>query len=61
MNAKIRNSEMKKIPYAIVVGAKEAEAGTVSVRRHGKGDLGVMMKSELLERICKEIEEKSIE
>lgn len=61
MNAKIRNSELKKIPYAVVVGAKEAEAGTVSVRRHGKGDLGVMKKAELLERICKEIEEKTIE
>ena len=61
MNAKIRNAELKKIPYAIVVGAKEAEAGTVSVRRHGKGDLGVMNASELLERICKEIEEKAIE
>lgn len=61
MNAKIRNSELKKIPYALVVGAKEAEAGTVSVRRHGKGDLGVMDKGMLCEKLCKEIGEKSVE
>jgi threonyl-tRNA synthetase len=40
LQAKIRDSEMQKIPYMTVVGGKEAEAHTVSVRHHGKGDLG---------------------
>ena len=40
LQAKIRDSEMQKIPYMAVVGGKEAEARTVSVRHHGKGDLG---------------------
>ena len=40
LQAKIRDSEMQKIPYMAVVGGKEAEAHTVSVRHHGKGDLG---------------------
>jgi threonyl-tRNA synthetase len=40
LGAKIRDSEMQKIPFMAVVGGKEAEAGAVSVRHHGKGDLG---------------------
>jgi threonyl-tRNA synthetase len=40
LGAKIRDSEMQKIPYMAVVGGKEAEARAVSVRHHGKGDLG---------------------
>ncbi len=38
--AKIRDAQMQKIPYMLVVGPKEAEAGTVSVRHRSKGDLG---------------------
>jgi threonyl-tRNA synthetase len=40
LQAKIRDSELQKTPYMAVVGGKEAEARTVSVRHHGKGDLG---------------------
>jgi threonyl-tRNA synthetase len=40
LGAKIRDSEMQKVPYMAVVGGKEAEARAVSVRHHGKGDLG---------------------
>ncbi|MDO7873725.1 threonine--tRNA ligase [Hymenobacter sp. ASUV-10] len=39
---KIRDAEMSKIPYLLVVGEKEAEAGQVGVRKHGEGDLGAM-------------------
>lgn len=38
---KIRDAEMKKIPYMLIVGEKEAADGTLSIRQHGKGDLGV--------------------
>ncbi|MGB0836775.1 MAG: threonine--tRNA ligase [Flavobacteriaceae bacterium] len=37
---KIRDAEVSKIPFMVIVGEKEAEEGTVSVRRHGQGDLG---------------------
>ena len=40
LQAKIRDAQLLKIPYMLVVGGKEAEARTVSVRRHAKGDLG---------------------
>ena len=39
---KIRDAEMSKYPFMLVIGEKEAEAGTVSVREHGQGDLGTM-------------------
>lgn len=39
---KIRDNELKRIPYLLIVGEKEAETGTVSVRRQGEGDQGVM-------------------
>jgi threonyl-tRNA synthetase len=40
MGYKIRDAEMKKIPFMAIVGEKEAEAKTVSMRRHTEGDLG---------------------
>jgi threonyl-tRNA synthetase len=39
---KIRDNEVNKIPFMLVVGEKEAEEGTVAVREHGKGDIGSM-------------------
>lgn len=39
---KIRDAEVKKVPFMLIVGEKEFENQTVSVRRHGKGDLGAM-------------------
>jgi threonyl-tRNA synthetase len=40
LQAKIRDAQMQKIPYMLIIGGKEAEAGTVSVRHRSKGDLG---------------------
>ena len=37
---KIRDAELRKVPYMLVVGDREAEEGTVSVRRHREGDSG---------------------
>ena len=39
---KIRDAEMSKVPYMIVVGEKEQEMHTISVRRHGQGDMGTL-------------------
>jgi len=53
---KIRDAELKKIPFMLIVGEKEAERGTVSVRKHGEGDLGEMTMEEFKDKIVKEIE-----
>ena len=55
---KIREAQMMKTPYMLVVGDKEAEAGTVSVRTRNGVDLGAMPFEQFLENITKEIEEK---
>ncbi|MFH1374427.1 MAG: threonine--tRNA ligase [bacterium] len=55
VGAKIRDAELQKVPYMFVVGAKEAEAQTVSVRKHGRGDLGAMTLDESLTRLNSEI------
>jgi threonyl-tRNA synthetase len=39
---KIREAELRKVPYMLVVGDEEAERGTVAVRRHREGDLGTV-------------------
>jgi len=39
---KIRDAEIKKIPFMLIVGEKEQEEGKLSVRKHGEGDLGSM-------------------
>jgi len=54
---KIRDNELKRVPYLLIVGEKEAEDGTVSVRRQGDGDKGTMSIDEFSTLINKEIEE----
>jgi threonyl-tRNA synthetase len=54
MGAKIRDAELEKIPYMLVVGPREAEAGTVSPRRKGQGQLETMSREAFLERVLTE-------
>jgi threonyl-tRNA synthetase len=51
---KIRDAELAKIPYMLVVGDREQESGGASVRRHGEGDAGLMTAAELADRITNE-------
>ena len=53
---KIRDNELKKIPYLLIVGENEARENTVSVRRQGQGDMGTMKIEEFIELINKEVE-----
>jgi len=55
---KIRDAELMKVPYMVVVGEKEMNEEKVAVRRHGKGDEGSFPVDEFISRIRKEIEEK---
>lgn len=52
---KIRDAEVKKIPYMLIVGEKEVENGTVSVRKHGEGDLGNMTIETFSKQLTEEI------
>lgn len=53
---KIRDAEMKKIPYMLIVGEKEAGSDSVSVRKHGEGDQGSIPVLEFIQKINQEIE-----
>jgi threonyl-tRNA synthetase len=55
---KIREAEVQKTPYMIIIGDAEVESGNLSVRRKGQGDLGEMKKEELLEKLREEINNK---
>jgi threonyl-tRNA synthetase len=53
---KIRDAELARAPYMLVVGDREREADAASVRHHGEGDLGAMPVAELVERMRGEID-----
>ena len=57
---KLREAQLMKIPYMLVVGDKEAENGTVSVRRRGEGDIGTKSVNEFLNIALDEIKNKTI-
>ncbi len=54
IGAKIRDAQMAKIPYMVVLGGREVEQGTVSVRHRVAGDLGVMTVDNLVARLAEE-------
>ena len=54
---KIRDNEMKHIPYLIVVGEKEAAEGKVAVRKQGEGDQGTMTIDEFAKKVNDEVAE----
>jgi threonyl-tRNA synthetase len=58
LGKRIREAEMQKIPYILVIGGKEVETQTVSVRDRKKGDLGAMKAEVLLEKLREEIDKK---
>ena len=60
IGGKIRDAETSKIPYMLIVGSKEVENETVSVRRHKKGDIGTFNFSDFLSDINEEIQTKAL-
>jgi threonyl-tRNA synthetase len=56
---KIRDTELARVPYMLVIGEKEMQEGKVAVRRQGKGDLGVRTIDEFIPEIKKEIKERT--
>jgi len=55
---KIRDTELMKVPYMLVIGEKEMTEGQLSIRRQGKGDLGMMDKTAFISQIHQEIAER---
>lgn len=55
---KIRDNELKRIPYLLIVGEQEAENQTVSVRKQGEGDQGSIKLTTFAEQICQEIDKE---
>lgn len=55
---KIRDNELKRIPYLLIIGEKEVENGTIAVRKQGEGDKGSMKIKEFAEFIAKEIDKE---
>lgn len=55
---KIRDAELKKIPFLLIVGEKEETEGTVSVRKQGKGDVGALGVEEFINMINEEIDKE---
>jgi threonyl-tRNA synthetase len=55
---KIREAQVQKIPYMLIVGAKEAAQGMVAVRERSRGDLGVVKLEEFLRKLREEISQK---
>lgn len=60
IGAKIRKTEVEKIPYMLIFGDKELEEGLVSVRKRGKGDLGRIKIAKFVENVLKEIKDKKL-
>ena len=57
---KIREAQLQKVPYMLVIGDKEVETGNVSIRCRKRGDIGAMSVEEFCAMVKKEIEEKTI-
>ena len=57
---KIREAQLEKIPYMIIVGEKEELAGTLSVRKRGQGDIGEVTKADFIAMLEEDINNKKI-
>ncbi|MBI3615115.1 MAG: threonine--tRNA ligase [Candidatus Omnitrophica bacterium] len=58
LQARIRDAEMNKVPYMLIVGKREAESGKIAVRARGTGDIGAMSVTEFVERVTLEVQQK---
>ena len=56
---KIRDNELKRIPYMVIVGEKEMEGGLVSMRQQGGGEQATMTKEDFVQRIQNEVAEQT--
>ncbi|MCX5695894.1 MAG: threonine--tRNA ligase [Candidatus Omnitrophica bacterium] len=60
LDKRIRNAELSKVPYCLVVGEREEKTGAVALRKKGQGNLGTMSLDEFINKAKKEIEDKVV-
>ena len=60
MQAKIRNAQLQKIPYMLIIGKREVESNSVSVRQRDEQDLGAMPFIEFLAKVKEQISTRSL-
>ncbi|HLX43836.1 MAG TPA: threonine--tRNA ligase [Bryobacteraceae bacterium] len=60
VNLKIREAQLQKVPYMLVVGDREAESDTVSVRHRKHADMGAKPVAQFVEEVCKLVESKNV-
>ncbi|HAO64855.1 TPA: threonine--tRNA ligase, partial [Candidatus Taylorbacteria bacterium] len=60
LGKKVRNAKIEKLPYWIVIGAKEIESKKIALEHREKGQLGQMTVEETTEKLQKEIKEKTL-
>jgi threonyl-tRNA synthetase len=60
VNLKIREAQLQKVPYMLVVGDREAETGSVAVRHRKHGDMGAKPLEQFVEDVCQLVESKSV-
>jgi threonyl-tRNA synthetase len=58
LNKRIREGTVKKIPYLLIVGDKEAKGNTVAVRKYGEGDQGAKDLNAFITQVCEEVKLK---
>jgi len=61
LQAKIRDAQLQKVPYMLILGGKEAEAGTVAVRHRAKGDLGPRPLEQFIADLRKEVDSRAVQ
>ena len=57
---KIRDGQLDMVPYMLIVGPRDAENGTVSIRSLREGDLGAVPAAEAIAKFTKEVDDKSV-
>lgn len=57
---KIREAQMEKVPYMLVIGDKEVETGEAAIRSRKEGDLGTMALEAFIEKVCAEVRERAL-
>jgi threonyl-tRNA synthetase len=60
IGAKIRDAELQKVPYMFIIGGREAAAKSVSVRKHGVGDMGAMPLDDAVGQLLEEVRNKGL-
>ncbi len=60
IGAKIRDAQMQKVPFMLVLGDRELEQGNVAVRERSKGDIGVMATADFVKMACKLVEMRAL-